>query len=431
MFINTSSAPDVPGLQTSGAEHMKSFLKQIIVRILTLEAQITLARCQPTIIAVTGTVGKTSAKDAIAAALAPFVAVRKSEKSYNSDIGVPLAILGEKNQWNNPFGWCAVLARGAFRAGLGGAYPRFLVVEVGTDRPGDIHAIVRWLKPHLVVVTKLSRAPVHVENFSSVGELIAEKGTLVSSVRKGGTLILNADDADVRAFRALAPQGTKVISFGFREGADVRADDFSSLVTVQGALGAPHLYAALAALAVAKALGFDLARAAAALSKRALAPGRMRLLEGIRGARIIDDTYNSSPVAVAEALRALSGARGTGRAVAVLGDMLELGELSEREHQKMGTDAAQSAGILFFVGEKSRAAAAAARKTGFPQECIREFSDSRTASEALAQELKSNDLVLIKGSQGMRMERIVERIMAEPVRAPELLVRQEPEWSRR
>lgn len=409
---------------TFKTDSMKGFLKEIVVYFLTLEARMMLARFKPTVIAITGTVGKTSAKDAIASALEPFVSVRKSEKSYNSDIGVPLAILGEKNQWDNPFGWCAVLARSAFRAACSGAYPRFLVVEVGTDRPGDIRAIVKWLRPHMVVVTKLSRTPVHVENFSSVGELIAEKGTLVSSVRKGGTLILNADDADVLAFRALAPQGTKIISFGFREGADVRADDFSLLVTVQGTLGAPHLYAGLAALAVAKALGFDLARAGAALSKRAPAPGRMRLLDGIRGARIIDDTYNSSPVAVAEALSALSSLQTSGRKIAVLGDMLELGEFSPAEHKKMIQEAVRIADSVWLVGER-------ATGTGVASQKIRAFSDARSAGEALYAELRASDIVLIKGSQGMRMERIVERVLADPSRACELLVRQEPEWKRK
>ncbi|TSC83396.1 MAG: UDP-N-acetylmuramoyl-tripeptide--D-alanyl-D-alanine ligase, partial [Parcubacteria group bacterium Gr01-1014_17] len=270
---------------------MKNIFKKIVVYFLTLEARAFLARFKPTVIAVTGTVGKTSAKDAIAAALAPFAFVRKSEKSYNSDIGVPLAILGEKNQWNNPFGWLKILILSIYYLLSTKYYPRFLVLEVGTDMPGDIRAIVKWLKPHVVVVTKLSRAPVHVENFASVGELIAEKGALVSGLRNGGALIVNADDTDVLAFRALAPRGAKIISFGFRDGVDVRADEFGSLLEVHGTLGTPPLYAALAGLSVAKALEFDLARAARALSKRVLAPGRMRLLYGINGARIIDDTY--------------------------------------------------------------------------------------------------------------------------------------------
>ncbi|MDP3661726.1 MAG: Mur ligase family protein [bacterium] len=410
---------------------MKNIFKKIVVFLLTLEARAFLARFKPVVIAVTGTVGKTSTKDAIAAALAPFVMVRKSEKSYNSDIGVPLAILGEKNQWNNPFGWTFVFLKGIFNL-LFLNSPNFLVLEVGTDRPGDIRAIVKWLKPHIVVVTKLSRAPVHVGNFSSIGELIAEKGALVSSLRSGGTLVVNADDTDVLAFRALAQAGTKVVSFGFSEDADVRAGEFASLVEINGTLGTPPLYAALAALAVAKTFGFDLARAAKALSARALAPGRMRILSGINGARIIDDTYNSSPVAVAEALKTLEeiqiqevhSTNARGKKIAVLGDMLELGDLSNGEHKKMVEEAVRIADVVWLIGER-------AAGTGIVSQKIRVFSDARSAGEVLHAELRAGDIVLIKGSQGMRMERTVERALAEPARASELLVRQEKEWKRK
>ena len=423
---------------------MKTFLKSIVVGILTLEARLFLARFKPFVIAVTGTVGKTSAKDAIAAALAPFASVRKSEKSYNSEIGIPLTILGVCNAWSNPFQWAWILIKSLYIVIFNFQfsifkYPSFLVVEVGTDRPGDIRAIARWLKPAMVVVTKLSLAPVHIENFSSVGELIAEKGALVSSLQKGGVLVLNGDDADVRAFRVLAPCDVKVISFGFNEGADVRAGEADSSVEMRGTVGAPPVYATLAALAVVQALGFDRARASRAHSERALAPGRMRLLDGVNGARIIDDTYNSSPVAVAEALVALyeikmevtpsTGARG--KRIAALGDMLELGSLSEAEHDKMVRDAVEKADIVFLVGERARAAVAAAFASGFHTEKIRTFADSRACGEALAQELRAGDVALIKGSQGIRMERAVERALAPRASAKELLVRQEEEWKKR
>ncbi len=150
----------------------------------------------------------------------------------------------------------------------------------------------------------------------------------------------------------------------------------------------------------------------------------MRLLEGIHGTRIIDDTYNSSPVAVAEALRALSEARGVGRTIAVLGDMLELGGFSKTEHQKMVEEAVRVADAVWLVGER-------AAGTGIASPKIRAFSDARAAGEALRSELRAGDIVLVKGSQGMRMERIVEQIIADPSRAAELLVRQEPEWKKR
>ncbi len=407
---------------------MKSLLKDIVVSILSFEAQWVLARARPTVIAVTGTVGKTGTKDAIAAALVAFATVRKSEKSYNSELGIPLAILGERNQWGNPFGWFGVFFRGLFSA----SKIDFLVLEVGTDKPGDIRAITRWLRPHAVVVTRLSRTPVHVENFKSVGELIAEKRSLVESVREYGTLILNADDADVLAFRALAPHKERVISFGYSESADIRASEFGARIATKGALGAAPIYAGLAALAVAGTFGFDLERAARAIAERTPAPGRMRLLAGARGAQIIDDSYNSSPVAVAEALRTLAdfnmqvnpstGARG--KKFAVLGDMLELGEFSSAEHEKMVREAVQIADAVFLVGER-------AQSTGILSPKIQNFGDARAAGEALATALRDGDVALIKGSQGMRMERAVALCLRDQSLASTLLVRQEKEWLKR
>ena len=405
---------------------MKDIFKKAAVTVLSWEARRVLARTRPTIVAVTGTVGKTGTKDAIAAALAPFGSVQKSEKSYNSDIGVPLAILGLPNPWRNPFRWALILLRGFFAANKEGG---FLVLEVGTDRPGDIRAITKWLTPDIVVVTRLSRAPVHAENFKSVGELIAEKGALVSALRKGGALILNADDADVGAYRALAPQNTRIISFGYSEGAEVRASEWGAKVAPPGALGKPPVYAGLAALAVAGIFGFSLKRAAGALALRTLAPGRLRLLNGVRGSALIDDSYNSSPVATAEALRTLADFQTTGKKYAVLGDMLELGDASEAEHRKAVEHAMAVADLVFLVGERFNKSAQVLLNAKPPK--VRVFPDARAAGEVLERELRAGDVALTKGSQGLRMERAVERALADPARATELLVRQEREWLKR
>jgi len=399
-----------------------------------------------TIIAVTGTVGKTSTKDAIAAALSPFGRVRKSEKSFNSEIGVPLAILGAKNQWSNPLGWFLVLFRGFFFSFFK-CLSGFLVLEVGTDKPGDIRSITKWLKPDVVVVTKLSRTPVHIENFSSVGELIAEKGALVESVRTGGTIILNVDDNDVLAYRALAPKGTRIISFGFGNTADVRGTNYEiiyeknrevqfpagfSLATnvsavpleIRGVLGKHFSYSLLAALATTASFGFDMKKAVGVFSR--LAPGRMRLLEGMNNSLLIDDSYNSSPVAAREALETLSSLNVSGRKFAVLGDMLELGEFSEAEHKKILEFALTTAYSVFIIGERFSICSQSCLDA--KGEKIRIFSDASAAGAALAKELRSGDVALIKGSQGIRMERAVEQVLANRAEAKNLLVRQEKEW---
>ena len=409
---------------------MKTFLKNSVVRILTWEAKRVLARTNPRIIAVTGTVGKTGAKDAIAAALAPFGSVRKSEKSFNSEIGVPLAILNLPNPWSNPLRWVGVLLRGfifAFTTHYKLPTTHFLILEIGTDRPGDIRSITTWLKPEIVVVTRLSHAPVHVENFSSVGELIAEKGALVKSVRPGGILILNADDSDVLAYRALAPQGTRVISYGLSDKADVHADIYRD--TLARMPFRTHQYAVLAGCAVAHALGFDTTRATKVLAHYTGAPGRLRVLAGINGSILIDDSYNSSPVAAEEALRALAEYKTGGRRIAVLGDMLELGEFSAREHTRILERALASADLVLIVGLQFTNTARS-WSNGKPDK-VQVYLDARAAGAALAQELRADDVALIKGSQGLRMERAVALFLRDQSRASELLVRQEKEWRKR
>ncbi len=164
--------------------------------------------------------------------------------------------------------------------------------------------------------------------------------------------------------------------------------------------------------------------------------GRMGIIEGIKGTLIIDDTYNSSPAAVMAALDATALlkrflAERPHRVIAVLGDMLELGRHSVVEHRKMGAHAASIANLLITVGFRARDIAQGALDEGMSDTAILQYEDSETAGKELQNILKEGDCVLVKGSQSMRMEKIVEEIMAYPERAKNLLVRQEEEWKRR
>jgi UDP-N-acetylmuramoyl-tripeptide--D-alanyl-D-alanine ligase len=153
-------------------------------------------------------------------------------------------------------------------------------------------------------------------------------------------------------------------------------------------------------------------------------------LAGIKTTWILDDTYNSSPAATIEALETLSEFKGR-RKVAVLGDMLELGEFTEEAHQNIGAKTAAIADLFFAVGDRMKFAAQEARQKGFLEKKIFWFEDADSASLPLQRTIQKGDVILIKGSQSMRMEKIVEEIMAEPERAPELLVRQENDWKNR
>jgi len=449
---------------------MKSFFKKIIVSILTLEARAVLRKYKPKIVAITGSVGKTSTKDAVYAILSSHFYTRKSYKSFNSEIGVPLTILGLPNGWNNPILWLRNIFRGfllcipstSYRL-LTTNYPDWLVLEVGADRPGDIENLSKWLKPDAAIVTRFGKVPVHVEFFPSQQEVIREKSFLVQALKDGGTLFLNNDDEDVRAMEKIK-RTSSVVSWGIESEVDFQASNFefayeekddkevpsgimfrvnykgnSVPITVSGTLGRQQVYPVLAALAFGGSMGFNMVEMSEIMAGHKTAPGRMRLLQGVKHTTIIDDTYNSSPVALKEALRALKEielknkprAKLKAKKIAVLGDMLELGKYSGEEHQKAGAEAKESCDILVTVGVRARNIALGAMSNGMDEKNIFQFDTSTEASKPVEDLLKEGDIVLVKGSQGVRMEKIVEEIMAYPEQKEELLVRQEAEWQRK
>ena len=448
---------------------MKDQFRSFVVRAITNESRKTLRRYSPKIITVTGSVGKTSAKDAIYTAVSGAVFARKNDKSFNSEIGTPLTILGLPNGWSNPVRWVLNIIEGAWIAygprSLQKAYPKWLILEVGADKPGDISSIAKWLHPDIAVVTRIPDVPVHIEYFPSKESVIAEKGSIVKALKKHGSLILNADDDNVLGIKLmLDPKNTeqKIITFGFSERADIQGRDvkiqyddkgFPSGVsfvaswanvpetyvrheqhlTVPGALGAQHVYPLLVALAVAKAQGIDMTKAASQLAKHIPPKGRMNIIEGRNDSVIIDDSYNSSPVASAEALSTLKDINipEGAKKIAILGDMMELGQYSVAEHAKAGEQAADSADVLITVGIRAKGIAAAARAMRSDME-VYETKDSMEAADMAKHLLRDipepGSVVLIKGSQSTRMERVASVLIADPCDAHSRLVRQEAEW---
>lgn len=426
---------------------MKHLLKKIVVVILTAEAKLLLSRTKPKIITVIGSVGKTSVKDAVYAVLKNHTYARKSEKSYNSEIGVPLSVLGLKNAWSNPFGWVKNIFDGLFVALFPGKYPHVLVLEVGVDRPGDMRSIAAWIKPDVVVLTRLPDVPVHVEYFDSPEAVIAEKLTMVEALKPDGVLVFNNDDQKV----VEVAEGLRQRSIGYSRYSlspftgsadkivykDGRAVGFEFILThgnetalmrVNGSLGVQHVYNYAAAAAVGSVFDISVEEATAALKEHVPPAGRMRLLQGLKETMIIDDTYNSSPVAAERSLQSLKELKGIGRRIAVLGDMLELGQYSITEHERIGVLAAKSTDILFTIGVRARGIAKGALENGLSEKNIFQYDDARRAGKELEQMLKPGDVILVKGSQSIRAERIIEEIMAEPEKAEELLVRQSPMW---
>jgi len=442
---------------------VKDLIRKIVIVLLQLEAKIVLKKYKPRIVAITGSVGKTSTKDAIYTVLATTFFVRKSSKSFNSEIGIPLTILGLPNAWNSPVGWIKNLFDGLALILFSHKYPEWLVLEVGADRPGDIKAVAFWLKPEVSIVTMMSAVPVHVEFFDSAEQVREEKSQLVRATPKNGTVILNADERLVSSLRTLATG--KVLTYGAKNKADINGTQFGfsygvesnlqtnvssqkhsfptgihfvadiqgeqELVEIEGALGRQQMYSTLAALAVGHVLKIDMEKATKAFRGHVSPPGRMNIVAGINNSCIIDDTYNSSPVAATEALHAIRDIAVSGRKIVVLGDMLELGSHSRTEHEKLGKLSAEVASEIYTVGPRSKWTYNAALEAGFSEDHLFWFADSADAGSMLAENLSPGDVVLVKGSQGIRMEKTVEAIMAEPERAKDLLVRQEKEWDGR
>jgi len=435
---------------------MKSLFKKIIIALITLEAKAILRKYKPKIIGITGSVGKTSTKDAVYAALSGSFYVRKSEKSYNTEFGVPLTIIGGRNGWSNPIIWAMTLFKGLRVLVMPTSYPEWLVLEIGADRPGDIKSLMSWVKPDIAVITRFGDVPVHVEFFKSKKALIEEKAHLAKALKDNGVLILNADDEETLAMRTHSKG--QLVTYGTMD-ATIQASNYSLCyqrndehkrleliglsfkaniqgsclpIVRRGVIGEHHMYPALAALAVASALNVNLVSATEGLAKEAMPPGRMRLIQGIKDSIIVDDTYNSSPVALIQALQALKPfSAKKKRIIAVLGDMLELGKFSTEEHRKAGNEAAGICNILVAVGIRAVDIARGAEEAGMKRELIYLFDNSTDASRFLDHFVETNDVVLVKGSQGMRMERIVEEIMAHPEDKQKLLVRQDKEWQSR
>lgn len=430
------------------------FFKKIITSLLEFEATMVLRKYKPKIVAITGSVGKTSTKDAIYNVLASVFFVRKSAKSFNSEIGIPLTILGVENGWRNPITWAQNLLSGLVLILFPSHYPKWLVLEVGADRPKDIKKITKWLKPDIVVLTRLGEVPVHVEFFDSPEEVVKEKGYLVKALHDSGTLIYNGDDKNCVALRHSF--GGRAISYGFNtDNAIIASHDSiffeeekkrkipggmifkvdhrgtSIPVKIPGVLGHQHIYSTLAAIAVGISQNLPLLPIAQNVASGTPASGRMRLLFGINETVIIDDTYNSSPVALHEALATLAKLEVTGRKIAVLGDMMELGKYSTEEHRNAGKYASEVCDLLITVGIRAHLIEAGALKKRIGKRKIAHFEDARSAGEYLKTIIKTGDIILIKGSQSMRMERVVEAVMANPEQKEKLLVRQEEEWLKR
>jgi len=451
-------------------------LRESFQRFLGSCAARTLAREKPFIIAVTGTVGKSSAKQAIAAALKadePASLTRVSRKNYNNELGLPLTIFERDAPGRSVLGWMSLLWKAwATSVGLRQTGIRTFVFEMGADKPGDLAYLTSIAVPDISVVTAVtpedpSWAPVHAANYPSIDALAEEKATLVRATKPEGMAILNIDDARVAAMR----QGAQchIATFGRDETADVRLIETRVItetsphgavptglevvleyfhrrktLLIPGVFGSAYGYAICAAAAVAVTMDIGQEAIDEMPSHLTPLPGRTRIIPGIKGTTLLDDSYNASPVAVLSAIRDLAALPLSEhqRRAACIGEMRELGEQAEMLHRRVGQEAAeQGIDLLVACGIFGRAIADGARTAGMPEERIKVFQDTPEAGLFLQDWIKPGDVVLAKASEGplpsdpnfgkvtgVRADRIIKELMAEPDKAEQLLCRQTEAW---
>ena len=413
------------------------------------------AREKPFVIAVAGSVGKTSTKTAIGVALGAGEAgsrVMATPKNYNTEIGVPLTVFGCKAPGRSVVAWTSLLAKAWLTSvGLRRLLAETYVLEMGTDHPGDIAYLTSVARPNVSVLTAIGAE--HTEFFKTIEAVAGEEGMILRALPQEGMAVVNADDALVQLIAHDLPQ--RVLSFGAAEEATARLVEtkmvidtqnpshsglgvhlaqlgFSWNIRLTGTVGRPQAYAVAAAMAVVHAMDGDERLAIQRLESNFHGmPGRMRLLQGIKHTWLIDDSYNSSPLAAFSALQDLASfpvAEGA-RRIAALGDMLELGPLADSSHADVGRLVAEKGiDILVACGTLAHVVATAAKAAGMAEERIFTFDDSREAGLFIQNRLMPQDVVLVKGSQGSRMERICKELMADPMHAEELLVRHTPDW---
>ena len=367
--------------------------------LLALAADERRRRPDTTVVAITGANGKTSTKDLTAAVLSTRFRTHASPASFNTEVGLPITLLGAPTD------------------------AEVIVAEMGARRVGDVALLCRIARPQVVVVTNVGVA--HMEIFGSWEAIVQASAEPVEALEHDGLAVLNADDPVVRAYaeRSRAP----VRFFGLSGDADVRAEDIEidtdgrarfglrmdgQPETVELAVPGEHMISnALAAAAVASSLGVSAAECAAALKDAHVSAWRMESFATDGGVRVVNDAYNANPESMAAGLKAARWMARDGRLVAVLGHMAELGPISLDEHERLGELVVRvGVDLLITVGEPARMILRAAVREGqLPEDAV-DVDSPEDALDALRPWLRPDDVVFIKGSRVVGLERLAESL---------------------
>ncbi|MFH1182831.1 MAG: UDP-N-acetylmuramoyl-tripeptide--D-alanyl-D-alanine ligase [Candidatus Moraniibacteriota bacterium] len=432
---------------------MKQFiLNKILTPYLAWCARRIIAWHNPLIIGITGSVGKSSAKEAVYWVLKNRYRVRKSQSNLNNQIGLPLTIISEIEPKGSLLRWAKVLALSLklsfFRSRK---YPRILILEMAVDRPKDMKYLLSIVNCKIGIVSNVGIT--HLEYFRDEKQILKEKTRLLKQLPDNGLAIINYDDFQLRSFAKNLKKS--ILSFGFRPGADVRATDLKigyspdlgeGVSLAQGISFRAHyktiylplelpnviskalVYPILAAVAVGVHMGMNLVEIASNLKNFRTLPGRMQLLRGKKGNLIVDDTYNSAPDSAKAALETLALVKSR-KKTAILGDMLELGSQEEPAHKELAKQIFPVASKVILVGKRTAITHKELRKLGFSKDKIFHFHLVTSLVKRLPNLVGKGEVILVKGSQGLRMEKVVEVLV--PRKNWKYLTRQDVYWKRK
>lgn len=430
---------------------------EILKNTLEYLSQRIIAKFDPDIVAITGSVGKTSAKEAVFSILANSPSLvsgsnrilsRKTSANMNNELGMPLAIIADwrkkcldlvsrhqpakTKRIRKTIFWLKVIVVGFWKIMFGAKknYPKSLVLEYGADRPGDIKKMLKIARPKIGIITAIGQTPSHIEFYNDVDELAKEKFKLVESLFSSGWAILNFDDEMVMNLRERVK--SQIITFGFNEGADVKIFNFENRsidgkpegiffkidykgsvipISIKNVFGRAQAYAVASAFAVGIIYNLNLVEIAGLIEKYYVPEKRrMNLLQGVKETWIIDDSYNAAPLSVAEALLTLKDLNVSGKKIVVLGDMLELGKYSIGAHENIGKMAGETADVLITVGPRAKFIAEKAKEAGLSAESIFSFDEASKAAARVQEIINEGDLILIKASRGIGLDKVVDEI---------------------
>jgi UDP-N-acetylmuramoyl-tripeptide--D-alanyl-D-alanine ligase len=404
--------------------------RKFIQYVLKYLAKLILWRYKPLVIGVTGSVGKTSTKEAIYAVLKKQFRVERNVFNLNTEIGMPLTIIQGKDAKRNIFLWLDNILHSLrlfiFKSKN---YPEILILEMSEDKPGMIKYLVDLARPKIGVITSIGNPPVHLEYYKSVNHFIEEISFLPQRLLLNDTLVLNADNPLV--FKLKEKTIAKTLTYGFEEKADVKVSNYKLIITendlsklgmsfrlehngsfvpvkLKGVFGKPQVYALAAAATVGLSLGMNLVEIAEAMKNYQIPKGRTKFISGINDSWILDDTYNACPDSVLAALDLIKSISAE-RKVVVLGTMKELGNLSLEAHQAIGKTIAEIADVFVAIGQEMTIAKDVVVEEN-PKIEVFWFENSEKAKESVKKILQKGDLVLVKGSRAMEMEKITEEL---------------------